>query len=64
MRYEGIRRGKEIWFDGRIMMNFKDADKNVLEPGPKPPSFNGTSAAVEGARAAVPGARRGGERWS
>jgi hypothetical protein len=43
VRYEGIQRGKESWFDGRIMMNFKDADKNILQPGPKHPSFNGSS---------------------
>jgi endoglucanase len=44
VRYEGIQRGKESWFDGRIMMNFRDADKNVVGPGPKPPSFTGSSS--------------------
>lgn len=43
VRYEEIQRGKESWFDGRIMMNFKDADQKVLEPGPQPPTFTGTS---------------------
>lgn len=43
VRYEGIKRGKETWFDGRIMMDFKDAAKQVVQPAPKPPSFNGTS---------------------
>jgi endoglucanase len=45
VRYEEIKRGKKPWFDGRIIMNFKDADQNVLAPGPKPPTFTGTSAA-------------------
>ncbi len=41
-RHEEIRRGKENWFDGRIMMNFKDAAGKVLNPSPAPPSFTGT----------------------
>lgn len=44
VRYEGIKRGKKPWFDGRIMMNFKDADKSILTPGPRPPTFLGTAA--------------------
>ena len=43
VRYVGIKRGKESWFDGRIMLNFKDANGNVCQPSPRPPSFNGTS---------------------
>lgn len=43
VRYEGIKRGKKAWFDGRIMMNFKDAAKGAVNPSPKAPSFNGTS---------------------
>ncbi len=42
-RWEGIERGKQQWFDGRIMMNFKDAAGDEVKPGPKHPSFNGTS---------------------
>jgi len=44
VRYEGIKRGAQAWFDGRIMLNFKDANKNLVEPAPKPPTFVGTSA--------------------
>jgi hypothetical protein len=42
-RWEGIERGKQQWFDGRIMMNFKDAAGQEVKPGPKHPSFNGSS---------------------
>src|SRR3981081_4487565 len=42
-RFENIKRGKESWFDGRIIMNFKDAAKETVQPSPKPPSFNGSS---------------------
>lgn len=45
VRYEGIQRGKQSWFDGRIMMNFKDASGDEVKPGPKPPTFNGTATA-------------------
>ncbi len=44
VRYEGIERGKQNWFDGRIMMNFKDAQKETVNPGPGAPSFHGTVA--------------------
>ncbi|HEX8911722.1 MAG TPA: glycoside hydrolase family 5 protein [Humisphaera sp.] len=43
VRHEGIARGEKQWFDGRIMMNFKDAAGQEVKPGPKHPSFNGTS---------------------
>ena len=43
VRYEGIKRGKESWFDARIMANFKDASGQVLKPGPPHPSFTGTA---------------------
>ncbi|GEP43210.1 glycoside hydrolase family 5 protein [Brevifollis gellanilyticus] len=42
-RHEGIKRGKKAWFDGRIIMNFKNAAKGAVNPSPKPASFNGTS---------------------
>ncbi|MEI6232214.1 MAG: cellulase family glycosylhydrolase [Planctomycetota bacterium] len=44
VRYVGIKRGKEKWFDGRIMLNFKDAAGSACSPSPAHPSFNGTSA--------------------
>ncbi len=43
VRYEEIQPGRNEWFDGRIMMNFKDADGNVIKPGPPSPSFRRTS---------------------
>ncbi|HSU69287.1 MAG TPA: glycoside hydrolase family 5 protein, partial [Tepidisphaeraceae bacterium] len=44
VRHQDIRRGKQNWFDGRIILNFKDADGDELKPDPKPPTFKGTSA--------------------
>ena len=43
VRYEGIAKGRQTWFDGRIIMNFKDAAKKTVEPGPPPPAFTGTA---------------------
>jgi hypothetical protein len=43
VRHEGVKRGKESWFDARIMANFKDAGGQVLKPGPPHPAFTGTS---------------------
>lgn len=44
VRYEGIERGEKSWFDGRIILNFRDADKQLVDPSPSPPTFKGTSA--------------------
>ena len=43
VRYADITPGKESWFDGRIMMNFRDEAKQMLKPGPAHPNFKGTS---------------------
>jgi endoglucanase len=43
VRYEGVKRGKKAWFDGRIIMNFKGVAKQPVNPSPKPPAFLGTS---------------------
>ena len=43
VRYADIKPGKQAWFDGRIMMNFKDEAKQVLKPGPAHPNFKGSS---------------------
>ena len=45
VRYERVKRGKESWFDARIMANFKAAGGEVLKPGPPHPAFVGTSIA-------------------
>ncbi len=46
VRFADIKRGKQKWFDGRIMMNFKDADgKKLSSPGA--PTFVGTSKGWE-----------------
>ncbi|MCG3147572.1 MAG: hypothetical protein PCFJNLEI_01012 [Verrucomicrobiae bacterium] len=46
VRFEGIKPGEQPWFDGRIMMNFKDADKKTVG-SPSAPSFRGTKAEWE-----------------
>lgn len=38
-RITGLKIGKESWFDIRIMMEFLDAEKNKIGPGPKVPTF-------------------------
>lgn len=43
VRYTDIKPGKQAWFDGRIMMNFKDEGGQVLQPGPGHPNFRGSS---------------------
>ncbi len=40
-RSEGIKVGKQSWFDGRIILNFKDAQKKIVG-SPNPPTFQGT----------------------
>ena len=42
VRFDGIKIGAQVWFDGRIMMNFRDGDKKEVKPGPRPPNFKGT----------------------
>jgi endoglucanase len=42
VRHAEIKRGKEPWHDGRIMMNFKSAGLQPVSPAPRPPSFTGT----------------------
>jgi endoglucanase len=44
VRFENVRRGKQSWFDGRIMMNFKAADGSAVSPNPSHPNFKGTQA--------------------
>lgn len=43
VRYENIKPGKQLWFDGRIMMNFKDKENKTLKPAPPAPAFKGNS---------------------
>lgn len=43
VRYEGIKVGEKGWFDGRIMINFKDKEGKVLKGGPGAPNYKGTS---------------------
>jgi endoglucanase len=35
-RVTGLKRGKESWFDARIMMEWMDADRAKVSPGPAP----------------------------
>lgn len=46
VRFQDIKVGKQVWFDGRIMMNFKDAGGKVVGT-PSPPIFRGTQNAWE-----------------
>lgn len=48
VRFDGIERGKAQWHDGRIMMNFRDADKREVKPTPAHPNYKGTSFAKKG----------------
>ncbi|WP_395749131.1 glycoside hydrolase family 5 protein [Prosthecobacter sp.] len=43
VRYDGIKRGRKAWFDGRIILNFKGPSKEAVSPSPKPPTFTGTA---------------------
>ncbi len=43
VRYSGLKRGKENWHDGRIILDFKDALGKKLKSGVAPPSFTGDS---------------------
>jgi endoglucanase len=42
VRHADIKRGKAPWHDGRIMMNFKNAALQPVNPSPQHPSFQGT----------------------
>lgn len=35
-RVTGLKRGKQSWFDARIMLEFTDANRGKIGPGPKP----------------------------
>lgn len=41
--YTDVKRGKNSWFDARIMLDFKDASGKKLKSNAKPPYFSGTS---------------------
>lgn len=43
VRHSDIKRGKNAWFDGRVMGHFKNAEGKVVKPEPSAPSFTGTS---------------------
>ncbi|HCE44405.1 MAG TPA: hypothetical protein DET40_12730 [Lentisphaeria bacterium] len=40
VRYKDMKKGKDQWHDGRIMLDFKDKDDNKLNPSPRSPYFN------------------------
>jgi len=42
-RYTDLKRGKANWHDGRILLDFKDADGNKLKGGAKAQAFTGSS---------------------
>ncbi len=43
VRYADIKPGAQPWFDGRVMINLKDAAKKVMKGGPGHPNFRGTN---------------------
>lgn len=43
VRHSGIEVGQQPWFDGRMMLKFRDKDGKDLSPEPPQPSFKGTS---------------------
>ena len=43
VRYTDVKPGKEVWYDGRIMMDFVDAAGKPVKPSPKAPNFRGSS---------------------
>ena len=47
VRYEGVKVGREKWFDARVIVDFKDADGKKLPGGPGHPAFKGSSAGWE-----------------
>lgn len=42
-RYKDIKPGKQPWFDGRVMMNFKDSAGKIVKGAPGAPTFRGSS---------------------
>lgn len=38
-RITGLKTGAQSWFDARILMEFMDANRNKVSPGPKVPNF-------------------------
>ncbi|MEW6305802.1 MAG: cellulase family glycosylhydrolase [Verrucomicrobiota bacterium] len=42
-RHTEVKRGKESWFDARVMLDFKDAAGKKLKSDAKAPYFSGTS---------------------
>ena len=47
VRWEGVKVGKEKWFDARVIVDFKDAAGQKLPGGPGHPNFKGTSKGWE-----------------
>jgi len=47
VRWEGVKVGKEKWFDARVIIDFKDAAGQKLPGGPGHPSFKGSSKGWE-----------------
>ncbi len=43
VRVNALTRGKEMWHDGRIILDFKNAEGTKLKPGPGHPNFKGTT---------------------
>jgi endoglucanase len=42
VRANDLQRGKEMWHDGRVILDFKDESGKKLKPAPSHPNFRGT----------------------
>ena len=42
-RWKGVQRGSQMWFDARVILDFKDKDKQKVAGGPGHPSYTGSS---------------------
>ncbi|MGB8356089.1 MAG: glycoside hydrolase family 5 protein [Chthoniobacteraceae bacterium] len=47
VRAQDIKPGEKSWFDGRIILDFKDKDGHPLKPQPSAPNFKGTTKGWE-----------------
>lgn len=42
-RWKGVQRGAQMWHDARVILDFKDKDKQKVSGGPGHPNYNGSS---------------------
>ena len=42
-RSQDLKPGEKLWFDGRVILQFKNADGKIVKPQPPAPNFKGTT---------------------